>query len=164
VTGTALLMIDMQNSYLAEDGVRDALGWPPIWRLDETIAACSDLLAVARAQDMPVIYSRGIDGAAKARMANPRYTRLRAHRAERLAAARPAPDEWTRQIMDAVAPQPGDIVLDKPSHSLFDFTGIDPLLRNLGVARLIVASLGVASLRTGSVLESLQLSGYVDEV
>lgn len=50
MSDTALLMIDMQNSYLADDGVRVALGWPPIWRLDETIAACAELLTAARAQ------------------------------------------------------------------------------------------------------------------
>ena len=134
-------MIDMQNSHLAHDGVREALGWPPIWRLDEIIAACSELIRAARAQEMPVIYSHGMDGAVKARMTNPRYTRLRAYRAERLAAVTPPPEEWTRQIVDAVAPQPGDVVLDKPSHNSFDSTGIDPLLRDLGVSRLIVAGL-----------------------
>jgi ureidoacrylate peracid hydrolase len=117
------------------------LVWPPIWRLDDSVAACSELLAAARAREMPVIYSRGVNGAVKARIANPRYVRLRAHRAERLAAVRPAPEEWKRQIMAAVAPQPGEVVLDKPSHSLFDFTGINPLLHNLGVSRLIVAGL-----------------------
>lgn len=32
-------------------------------------------------------------------------------------------------------------MLDKPSPSLFDFTVVDPLLRNIGVSRLILAGL-----------------------
>ena len=66
---TALLMIDMQNSYVAEDGVRDALGWPPIWRLKETITACADLLVAARAQGLQIIYSRSTGSAAGGRNA-----------------------------------------------------------------------------------------------
>jgi len=55
---TAVLMIDMQNSYIAEDGMRDALGWPPIWRLEETVAACAGLLAAAREQGLERVRSR----------------------------------------------------------------------------------------------------------
>jgi ureidoacrylate peracid hydrolase len=44
---TAVLMIDIQNSYIAADGMRDALGRPPISWLEETVAACSGLLAAA---------------------------------------------------------------------------------------------------------------------
>ncbi len=43
--------------------------------------------------------------------------------------------------MDAVAPQPGDLVLDKIRHSFFAYNELDPILRTLGVARLIVAGL-----------------------
>src|SRR3954470_11124830 len=80
MSDTALLMIDMQNSYVADDGVRDALGWPPIWRLDETVAACADLLAAARDQGLSVIYSRSTGSAAGALGENPRIARLLAHR------------------------------------------------------------------------------------
>lgn len=32
------------------------MGWPPIWRLEDTITACADLLAAARTQELQVIY------------------------------------------------------------------------------------------------------------
>jgi len=46
-----------------------------------------------------------------------------------------------RQVMDAVVPQPGDVVLDKSRASFFDYTELDPLLHNLGAQRLVVAGL-----------------------
>jgi ureidoacrylate peracid hydrolase len=44
-------------------------------------------------------------------------------------------------ILDAVAPHEGDIVIDKPRWDAFHFTELEPILRNLGVRRLIVAGL-----------------------
>ncbi|MEV6824935.1 isochorismatase family cysteine hydrolase [Amycolatopsis sp. NPDC051102] len=134
-------MIDMQNSYVADDGVRDALGWPPIWRLEETVAACADLLAAARDQELPVIYSRSTGSAAGVLGQNPRIARLLAHRRHRIPEVGAAEEAWKRRIMDAVAPQPADVVLDKSRASLFDYTELDPLLHNLGVQRLVVAGL-----------------------
>ncbi|WP_091305670.1 cysteine hydrolase family protein [Amycolatopsis tolypomycina] len=141
MSDTALLMIDMQNSYLADDGVRDALGWPPIWRLAETITACAELLAAARERQAPVIYSRSVGSAAGPLGDNPRFARLMQHRAGRLPQVSAEQQEWKRQIIDAVAPEPGDVVLDKTQASFFDYTELEPLLRNLAVSRLIVAGL-----------------------
>ncbi|WP_410675396.1 cysteine hydrolase family protein [Amycolatopsis sp. cmx-4-68] len=138
---TALLMIDMQNSYVADDGVRDALGWPPIWRLEETITACTDLLAAARAQGLPVIYSRSTGSAAGTLGENPRITRLLVQRGRLIPEVSETEREWKWQIMDAVAPQPGDVVLDKTRASFLDYTELEPLLHNLDVRRLVVAGL-----------------------
>jgi ureidoacrylate peracid hydrolase len=138
---TAVLMIDMQNSYIAEDGMRDALGWPPIWRMEETVAACAGLLAAAREQGLPIIYSRGVGSAAGSVGNNPRFARLLRHRADRIPELSTAQRAWSRQIMDAVAPRTGDMVLDKSRASFFDYTELDPLLHNLAVNRLVVAGL-----------------------
>jgi ureidoacrylate peracid hydrolase len=43
--------------------------------------------------------------------------------------------------MDALAPVEGDIVIDKLRPSLFEFTPIEVILRNLGVTRLVIAGL-----------------------
>lgn len=42
-------------------------------------------------------------------------------------------------IVTPLAPQPGEIVLNKASRSAFSSTGIDQILRNLGVEGLVVA-------------------------
>ena len=41
--------------------------------------------------------------------------------------------------MAPVAPRPGEILLDKPGASAFNGTGLDEILRNLGVRRVILA-------------------------
>ena len=44
------------------------------------------------------------------------------------------------ESMPAVAPQPGEILLDKPGASAFNGTGLDEILRNLEVRRVILAA------------------------
>lgn len=138
---TAVLMIDLQNTYIADDGVRDALGWPPIWRLDEVVRECAALAAQARSHDFPVIYSRMVAAQTGLVGTGPRprrHLQQRRHLVPQLSGAQQA---WKDRIMDAVAPQQGDLVLTKTRHSFFAYTELEPLLRNLGVHRLVVAGL-----------------------
>ena len=62
-----------------------------------------------------------------------------------LAAAReagmPGVYSWNAQIMDAVAPKAGDVVLPETRHNFFAWTEWGPVLRSLRVERLIVAGL-----------------------
>jgi ureidoacrylate peracid hydrolase len=51
------------------------------------------------------------------------------------------PGDAQSEIMDEVAPLPGDIVIDKLRWDAFHFTELEPILRNLGVQRLIIAGL-----------------------
>ena len=89
---------------------------------------------------MPVIYTRAVRRPDSAD-ATPRMRRLHASIARNgvqpLAGQSGAPSE----IMDEVAPLPGDIVIDKLRWDAFHFTELDPILRNLGVQRLIIAGL-----------------------
>ncbi|WP_324194364.1 cysteine hydrolase family protein [Nocardia blacklockiae] len=138
---TAVLMIDMQNGYIADDGLRDALGWPPIWRLDEIIDECAQLLTTARAADIPIVYSRQTTSPAGSLAANPRAARHLRARKHRLPNLTPEHKQWRAEIMEAVSPQPGDIVLDKTRHSFFAYTELAPVLKSLGTHRLLVAGL-----------------------
>lgn len=45
---------------------------------------------------------------------------------------------YEHEILDAVAPEAGDLVIDKNASSPFNGTGIDQLLRNLGARTLVV--------------------------
>lgn len=138
ITATALLMVDMQEMYLPENqGRRDAFGWPPIWRFEETVGECALLLAGAREAGMPVIYTRAVGRPDGADM-TPAMKRLFAtlppdH--DQGAAKGPSP------ILAAVAARPDDVVIDKPRWDAFQFTALEPILRNLGTRRLIVAGL-----------------------
>jgi ureidoacrylate peracid hydrolase len=137
---TAVIMIDMQNMYLEQEK-RDRFGWPPIFRFDEVVAECAQLLDAARAQGLPIIYTRQVQRADGADM-TPSMRKLRAsvpEAEEDLVDTRP--DGWAAEILDAVAPQPGDVVLDKLRWDAFFRTELDVILRNLAVRRLVIAGL-----------------------
>ncbi len=137
----AVLMIDMQNSYLAADSTRDELGWPPIWRLGDIVTECAALLDAARTAAVPIVYSRQVTSPAGILAANPRAARHFRSRRDRLPVLSPDEKQWGTELMDAIAPHPGDIVLEKTRHSFFTYTELDPVLRTLGVQRLLVAGL-----------------------
>jgi ureidoacrylate peracid hydrolase len=139
--GLALLMIDMQNMYIAEDGVRDALGWPPIWRLAEVVTESAALLDTARRQGIPILYSRSVSSRAGGVAANPRARRHLRLRAERLPQLSDREQAWRAEIMEAVAPEPGDLVLNKTRPSFWAYTELEPILRTLDITRLLVAGL-----------------------
>jgi len=134
---TALIMIDMQNMYLDQE-TRDRLGWPGIYRFDEVVAECAALLAEARAQGIPIIYTRQVGRADGADM-QPTMKLLYATLPADIAAA--PRDPWTSEILDAVAPEPGDIVIEKLRWDAFFGTELENILRNLDVQRLIIAGL-----------------------
>ncbi|HWG24590.1 isochorismatase family cysteine hydrolase [Actinospica sp.] len=138
VPRTALIVIDMQNMYLDQER-RDRYGWPAIYRLDETVAQCAALLRAARAESMPIIYTRAVSRADGADTMPAIDALRRAVNAE----ADPVEDEtaWTSAIMDAVAPEPGDIVLTKPRWDAFFATELENILRRLDVNRLLIAGL-----------------------
>lgn len=137
---TAILMIDVQNMYKSEDGERDRLGWPPIWRMAEVVEECRLLLEYARERGMPVIYSQAggrADGADRPLHRD----KLFAARGMEEFPADPVEAAWKREIMDEVAPQEGDIVMTKLRPSFFEFTALEAVLMNLDVKRLVVAGL-----------------------
>ncbi|MFI6217530.1 cysteine hydrolase family protein [Nocardia brasiliensis] len=138
---TAVLMIDLQNTYIADDGVRDALGWPPIWRLEAVVRECAELAEQARRQQFPLIYSRMIAGQSGLIGTGPRPRRHLQHRRPLVPKVSAEQREWKSRILDDVAPRRGDIVLTKTRHSFFAYTELEPLLRNLGAHRLVVAGL-----------------------
>jgi ureidoacrylate peracid hydrolase len=139
-SNTAILMIDVQNMYKSTDGMRERLGWPPIWRMAEVVEECRLLLEDARAKGIPVIYSRAVGRRDGADMA-PRSVRMGEYSGLAEMPFDEAEYTWKQQIMDEVAPEAGDIVIDKLRPSFFEYTALEPVLMNLGVTRLVVAGL-----------------------
>jgi ureidoacrylate peracid hydrolase len=139
MTETALLMVDMQTMYLEEfQPRRDMFGWPPIWRFEEVVKECSALLDAAREAGIPIIYTRA-GGRPDGADTPPSMRRLLGTLPSN--GERAAFGDGTAPILDALAPEPGDIVLDKPRWDAFHFTALEPILRNLGAQRLVVAGL-----------------------
>jgi nicotinamidase-related amidase len=117
----ALLLIDMQNeSRYGIEGVDDA------------VAAAAGAIAACRSAGVPVVYTRHVNrrdavGVSRGEVLDadgvPVYYRSGTEAIE---------------VIDAIAPQSGDVVIDKGRWSGFHATPLDVTLRGLGVDELFV--------------------------
>jgi nicotinamidase-related amidase len=115
---TALIVVDMQNDFVRPEGslsVPDAAG---------TIPAIQALLALARAHGMRVVFSQDThtDG-------DPEWQIWPEHTRE---------GSWGWEIVDELAPLPGETVLRKVRYDAFYGTPLDHLLRLWGVDTLVL--------------------------
>ncbi|MFT4123654.1 MAG: isochorismatase family cysteine hydrolase [Microbacteriaceae bacterium] len=137
---TAIIMIDMHNTYLADDGFRERMGYPAIWRLEETIEQCRLMMEAARAQGIPIIYTRSVKRKDRADYL-PRIETVLSRALDGWTGRGPEYELWKRELIADVAPQDGDYVVDKGRWCSFTHTELEPILKNLGISRLIVAGL-----------------------
>lgn len=121
---TALVLIDLQKE--SDFGLRG---------LNTVVANAERLLRESRARGIPVIYTRQIN------------------RADGVGLSLDEPvDEQGRpqlycagtgdeEIIDAIAPEAGDIIIDKQRWSAFHATNLDLTLRSLGIEHVIIGGL-----------------------
>ncbi len=117
----ALLLVDMQKE--------SKYGIEGMW---EAVDAAATLIDTCQSNDITVIYTRHVSRADKRALINndvldadgsPVYYRS---------------DTDTHEILDELAPQDGDVVIDKYRWSGFHETSLDLLLRTAGVETLII--------------------------
>lgn len=129
---TALIVIDMQNSFCTPDGLLGTIGF----NLEPLIAAvepCRRLIDAAHAVSLPVIYTRYVfrkdyaDGGMLAKLV-PDMERVGA-------LAEGTPD---MEIVDALPVVDSDYIVDKNRPSAFYATDLETLLHGLDIKRLVV--------------------------
>ncbi len=129
---TALIIIDMQNGFCHEDGFMNKIGLD--WTTSrDAIGPVKQLAAAARAADLPVFYTRYT--------LNPDYSDaglITEIFPEIIEAKGMVRDTWDAEIVDDLAPQPGDRVVDKTRYSAFYDTDLEQQLRDLKTEALIV--------------------------
>jgi nicotinamidase-related amidase len=137
---TALLVIDMQRDFLEPGGFGEALG-NDVGQLRRTIAPLAALLAGWRAAGLPVIHTReghlpDLSDCPPAKLARG---------APRMRIGDEGPlgrilvrGEYGHDIVDELAPAPGEPVVDKPGKGAFYATDLGALLDELKVASLVV--------------------------
>lgn len=117
------VIVDMLNDFLRPEG---RLYFPKGQAVARPLAA---LKAACRAAGVPVLYVCD---------AHPENSAEFAHWPPHCLAG-----SWGAAVVDELAPEPGDLVLHKDALSFFSAPVAEPLLRGLGVTRLVVA--GVAT-------------------
>ncbi|KQV03181.1 cysteine hydrolase [Devosia sp. Root105] len=138
---TALVVIDMQRDFIERGGFGDSLG-NDVKRLEAIIPTTAALLALFRAQGWPVIHTREAHKPdlsdcppSKIRRGNPSL-----HIGEMGAMGRLlVRGEPGNQIVDALAPLEGEMVIDKPGKGMFWATGLHEQLVELGITHLVFA-------------------------
>ena len=138
---TALLVIDMQRDFLEPGGFGESLG-NDVGELRRTIAPLSELMAAWRAAGLPVIHTReghlpDLSDCTPAKLSRG---------APSMRIGDPGPKgrilirgEYGHDIVDELAPVPGEPVIDKPGKGAFYATGLQELLTEWGVRSLVVA-------------------------
>ncbi|MGU3537303.1 cysteine hydrolase family protein [Methylobacterium sp. A54F] len=137
---TALVIIDMQRDFLEPGGFGESLG-NDVSRLAAAVPACRALLAAARAAGLLVVHTR--EGHAPDLSDAPPAKVERGAPSARI--GQPGPmgrilirGEAGHDIVPDLAPEPGEIVIDKPGKGAFYATGLGGLLEERGIATLIV--------------------------
>jgi ureidoacrylate peracid hydrolase len=147
---TALLVVDMQNDFVHDNGhCAKSFGLPMVSGFQSVVEPIAQLAGTARAAGVTVIYTKVVqlpDGS----LASPLWLadNLR-YGFEPLQCMR---GTWGWEILDQLAPQPGDLVVEKTRRSAFQGTNLENLLRARGIESLVAT--GVAG--SGCVLSTVR--------
>ena len=141
---TALLVIDMQRDFLHPEGyaARAGLDIEPLRRAIEPL---SRVLAAARAAGLTIVHTR--EGHLPDLCDCPPYKLERSRRAgAEIGAVGPmgrllVRGERGHDFIDALQPQAGEIVIDKPGYSAFEHTALGHVLTTRGVDTLILTGI-----------------------
>ena len=136
---TALVIIDMQRDFIEPGGFGETLG-NDVSLLSAIVPACQRVLAAWRAAGGLVVHTReahrgrpvGLPaGQAQPRQPEPAHRR-RGPMGRILVAGEPG-----NQIIPALAPVSGEIVIDKPGKGAFYATPLHELLQQAGITHLL---------------------------
>ncbi len=128
----ALIVVDMQNGFLKQDGFMVKAGL----NIDQCMAAIEPnqrVIAACREAKIPVIFTRySLRSDYKdAGLLGEIYPALKESQAMVVGTR-----DW--EIADELKPMPGDIILDKQRYSSFYNTNLEVILRGLGVTMVVV--------------------------
>jgi nicotinamidase-related amidase len=136
---TALVIIDMQRDFVEPGGFGASLG-NDVTLLHTAIGPIANLLAAWRARGWPIVHTRE---AHKADLSDcPPAKRLRGDPTLRIGDDGPMGRLLIRgepgtSIIEALAPQAGELVIDKPGKGMFWATGLHDMLLAQGVTHLV---------------------------
>ncbi|MBB4099797.1 pyrimidine utilization protein B [Sphingomonas kyeonggiensis] len=161
---TAIVVIDMQNAYASPGGYVDQAGFD-ISGSAGTIHKIAAVLDTARAAGMPVIYLQNGWDPDYVEAGGPGSPNWHKSNALKTMRARPelsgkllARGTWDYELVDALAPKPGDIRLHKTRYSAFFNSQLDSTLRARGIRNIVFVGIATnvcveSTLRDGFHLE-----------
>ncbi len=161
---SALIVVDMQNAYATEGGYLDLAGFD-VSATQPVIARIHEAVTAARAAGVQIIWFQNgwdSDYTEAGDAGSPNFHKSNAlktmRRRPELQGTLLAKGTWDYALVDALTPEPGDIVLPKPRYSGFFNTPLDSMLRSRGIRHLIFTGIATnvcveSTLRDGFFLE-----------
>ncbi|NEU12845.1 pyrimidine utilization protein B [Methylobacterium sp. BTF04] len=161
---TALIVVDMQNAYTTKGGYLDLAGFdvsatgPVVERIARAVTA-------ARTAGLTIIWLQNgwdSDYVEAGGPGSPNWHKSNALKTMRkrpaLTGTLLAKGTWDYALVDALTPEPGDIVMPKPRYSGFYNTALDSTLRARGIRTLVFTGIATnvcveSTLRDGFFLE-----------
>lgn len=145
LASTALLVIDMQNDFCHADGWLASIG-VDVKPARAPIAPLQGLLPALRAADVPVLWVNWGNRPDRMNL-SPSVLHVYKPSGRGTGIGDPLPNgsevlqagSWAAAVVDELAPQPGDVRVDKYRMSGFWDTPLDSILRNLDVRTLLFA-------------------------
>lgn len=155
VANSALLVIDMQNSFCHEDGALFRPYGSPIPDLDGIIDRCAHLVRWCRDKQIPVIFTRQIHQTGYEEL-GPTLSR---HRERMLASGALLAGSWDADIIQELTPHAADHVVDKSQYDAFWRTTLDELLDRLEISELLICGV-VTNACVETTTRSAAMRGY----
>jgi nicotinamidase-related amidase len=150
---TALLVVDMQNDYVAPEGalmVWQKERWANLEgfqrTLDEVVPTVEGLIRAARGVGVLPIWARTVLTPAT----DSRFWRAQGQETCRAGT-------WGAEIFDALRPHDDDIVISKRRHSAFFGTHLDSVLRGNGIETVVVTGVGTHGCVESTVRDAMTL-------
>jgi nicotinamidase-related amidase len=140
LTHSALVIIDMQRDFIEPGGFGESLG-NQVALLSAIVPACQAVLQAWRSVGGLVVHTRE---AHRPDLSDcPPAKRMRGQPALRIGDLGPmgrilVAGEPGNQIIPQLAPQPGEIVIDKPGKGAFYATGLHETLQQAGITHLVM--------------------------
>ena len=142
---TAVIVVDMQNDFCTEGGAMDTIGLGTgLQPIREMIPALARFLDDARATDVPIVYIQAVYNSDDNRYLSPVWLEHAERRRGGLYTTIPLCREgsWGAEVIDEIAPRPGELVVQKHRYSAFIDTPLQQLLRNRGIKTILVTGVG----------------------
>ncbi len=152
----ALLVIDMQNDLISENGAY-ARGGDDTAAVQAVVPTVAALVETARSSDVPVIYTQNTtlpDG----RSDSSAWIYFKNYSRPSLASEYTVAGTWGHRIVDELAPQPGEVVVTKHRSDAFVGTDLDLVLRAAGVATVVTTGI----VTNGCVESTVRHAAFLD--
>lgn len=125
---TAVIVVDVSNDFVYEGGVIAGAGGPDYTvRAQKTLAPLARLLDAARKSGATVIYTTDTH--------NPEDYELTKWPPHSMKGT------WNAEVCPEIAPQPGDVTLEKTTYSGFVSSELDKVLKEKGIETLMITGL-----------------------